>query len=500
MPVISLEISGNDKQETRSGYNILKVTRDNFTENGITFTNNQDGSFTLNGTSTTLFYIDLNNSAGNRFTLTQNKKYFLYFAESSKQGISLTARISETTSGITVSTKGIRDWVNATSDNGFAFMTITKGTTFNNETFYPMVAESDVELEYEAYGAMPSPEYPSEIETVNTQANIIICNKNFLKLDDIEETTINGITYSIKNGIVKLKGTATNGVDITLKRNIKLKSNTYTHSVNTILQGMYLSFDNISNSSLSYEAGTEKHFKIETETTYNRYILWINNGTTLDLELKIQLETGEIKTDFAVPKQQTKVVDIQQEMLEGDYFVKEADGWKEVHGWNEQVLDGTENFRTITGDTNKYYFGIQNFGDNMNYAQKSNYFKGGKSFWGGNEEGVYIGANRELVFGVSLDNKEGINDLETWKNWLAQKYNEGNPVYIWYKLATLLKLACTEKQSAQLDDLLNTSTYKNVTHIYSTDKVSPIIKVVYRKDTPTLLNNICKLIIENGGI
>ena len=368
MNVVSLEIGGNDKQETREGYNILKVTRDNFTENGITFTNNQDGSFTLNGTSTTLFYIDLNNSAGNRFTLTQNKKYFLYFAESSKQGISLTARTSETTSGITVSTKGIRDWVKATSDNGFAFMTITKGTTFNNETFYPMVAESDVELEYEAYGAMPSPEFKSEIETVNTQANIIIENSD--------------------------------------------------------------------------------------------------------------------KTE-----QQTKTVDIQQEMLEGDYFIKEADGWKEVHTRNKKMLHELDSWSNQYGT---HLFNVQSVLTDLDKASRiglCNYFK---------YNSVQQNINDNLAdgeFAIQVGpaaiffKDERFDNVTDWKNWLAQKYEEGNPVYVWYKLATPTKLACTEKQSAQLEDLLNTSTYKNVTHIYSTDKVSPVIKIKYRKDIETMLNN-----------
>ena len=83
---------------------------------------------------------------------------------------------------------------------------------------------------------------------------------------------------------------------------------------------------------------------------------------------------------------------------------------------------------------------------------------------------------------------ERFDNVTDWKNWLAQKYNEGNPVYVWYKLATPTRLACTEKQVQQLDDLLNTSTYKNVTHIYSTDKVSPIIKIKYRKDIETMFN------------
>lgn len=57
------------------------------------------------------------------------------------------------------------------------------------------------------------------------------------------------------------------------------------------------------------------------------------------------------------------------------------------------------------------------------------------------------------------------------------------------------KLICTEKQSAQLDDLLNIITYKNLTYIYSVDaiiyyrdRVSPIVKITYVKDLEAYIN------------
>ena len=57
------------------------------------------------------------------------------------------------------------------------------------------------------------------------------------------------------------------------------------------------------------------------------------------------------------------------------------------------------------------------------------------------------------------------------------------------------KLICTEKQSAQLDDLLNIITYKNLTYVYSVDaiiyyrdRVSPIVKITYVKDLEAYIN------------
>lgn len=60
--------------------------------------------------------------------------------------------------------------------------------------------------------------------------------------------------------------------------------------------------------------------KGETATPYIPY----GQGST---EIKIE---NEDKTQF-----KSYTLPIQQEMLKGDYFVKEADGWKEVHNWQK---------------------------------------------------------------------------------------------------------------------------------------------------------------------
>ena len=48
--------------------------------------------------------------------------------------------------------------------------------------------------------------------------------KNLLEFDDIEETTTNGITYSIKNGVLKFKGSSTAPLNLFLKLKNKILS------------------------------------------------------------------------------------------------------------------------------------------------------------------------------------------------------------------------------------------------------------------------------------
>ena len=49
--VQKFELSGRSEQKVRSGYNLANLDADSFVKNGVTVTNNGDGSWTFNGTS-----------------------------------------------------------------------------------------------------------------------------------------------------------------------------------------------------------------------------------------------------------------------------------------------------------------------------------------------------------------------------------------------------------------------------------------------------------------
>ena len=53
--------------------------------------------------------------------------------------------------------------------------------------------------------------------TIKPQTTAYYGGKNFFKFEDIPETTINGITYSVTNGVITLNGTATGGTELPLK-------------------------------------------------------------------------------------------------------------------------------------------------------------------------------------------------------------------------------------------------------------------------------------------
>lgn len=102
----------------------------------------------------------------------------------------------------------------------------------------------------------------------------------------------------------------------------------------------------------------------------------------------------------------------------------------------------------------------------------------------------------EFQFWINLDeleeytpNQSELKIVEIQKSMKSGDYFT-KEADVWKEIHTntLEKLTCTETQSTQLDDLLNTITYKNLTYIYSTDTVSPIIKLTYVKDLETYIN------------
>lgn len=273
---------------------------------------------------------------------------------------------------------------------------------------------------------------------------IDVVNKNFLNIANIEETTKGGITYSIKNGILKLNGTATAGLDIKLSKNIKIKKGKYTHSSSYIQSGLYISFDNLGYTMISSTVGKKRTIEITEDTTYKRYFIWIDKGTVLNnVEIKLQLEVGDTATDFVEHQSQSAIMPIQQEMLTGDYV---AD--VEHHEWGKLVLTGDESF-----NLDSTYQGIAQFSlfknaewlnDNIIRAI-SNCFKGVQfnGSWTKDNTITTIGGGNIRIMTSKY------TTIDTFKAWLKSLYQAGTPVIIYYKLATPVDLALTDEQKKE---------------------------------------------------
>lgn len=173
-------ISGNHEQETRSGKNYLNTLAKykagkKVTVDGITYIFNEDGSITGNGTamadSVLTFSSNLQtiNGSGKKIvgmiTGTQVPAKLSILAYTSDWSKNTFELLSSVNKNITIN---MQENIDYTIFRIIAY----KGTTLNNQTIYYQILDTSVnDLTYEQYGASPSPDYKSEIESVGSNVN-----------------------------------------------------------------------------------------------------------------------------------------------------------------------------------------------------------------------------------------------------------------------------------------------------------------------------------------
>ena len=173
-------IGGNNEQETRSGKNYLNTlakykSGEKVTVDGITYTFNEDGSITCNGTATEdsvlTFSSNLQIISGSSkkivgmITGTQvpaKLSILAYTSDWSKNTFELLSNVNK---NITINMQENIDYA--------IFRIIAyKGTTLNNQTIYYQILDTSVnDLTYEQYGVMPSTNYLSEVKCVGSNVN-----------------------------------------------------------------------------------------------------------------------------------------------------------------------------------------------------------------------------------------------------------------------------------------------------------------------------------------
>lgn len=307
------------------------------------------------------------------------------------------------------------------------------------------------------------------------------CNKNILNIEDIDETEKNGIKYSVKNGILKLNGTATASFDIQLSKNIKIKKGKYTHSSSYIQPGLYISFNNLGYTIISAQVGKKRTFEITEDTTYKSYFIWIDKGTVLNnVEIKLQLEAGTTVTDFIEHQSQSVIMPVQKEMLEGDYV---AD--VEHHEWKKLTLTGNENIKLNTAFANVFNIEIPKINIMNQQVCLCNIAKGvvyNTALFTIQDNIIMTASLNKIVYKSTK-----FSSLSEFKTYLQNQYEEGTPVIVYYKLAEPINLELTDEQKAVAKDLNNARTYKNVTNITTDSKA--ILSLDYTKDLETLLTS-----------
>ena len=596
-----LKILGNQEQKTREGYNLLNSSLFDLSEvSDLATFNQKDGTITFNGTANT--DINIRSLRKQIIAGTGKENILIKIISGSLNGILRLVAQDINYGNIKYAQIGTSSFTNKLIENveyNIFSITITSGTVMNNlKLGFMIVDDSNLDKEYEQYGAMPSVNYPSKVKCLGSNKNYF--NKDTVTQDKYltyqnQEVSNSAWTFSdyieckpneqwIISGYTAIGGApgrcfydknknyipggAHNNQESMMKFTIpdncyyfrdsiakadidtvKIEQNNVATSYSSYGQGSteiskinenlfdknnYIKiYDGQVNSSGVINTSDARHKTLliecrsnvelsayiknknnsysrllscfdeepvvgETEatatstspnglhitTTSNTKYLAIYLGATFDENWvsvqdiidSVMLVKGNVSLtskDYVEHKQSNYILNIQQEMLQGDYFVKEKDGWKEVHGWNKLTFIGNENFNKSGSATDEVFVATLDIDDGIEGKGYSNYFKYSSEIAIGN----FLVYNNGSNIRFCVDGTE-IATIEQFKVLLQQKNSEGNPLCAFYKLVTPTKLACTEEQSAVLDELNNLNLFEGVNNIITAENIA-LLQAIY---------------------
>ena len=204
--LLDYKIYGNSTQETKVSKNLLQYpyVETTKTENGITFTDNGDGTITVDGTATSVVDFIL---CGNLVLDTGT------YVISGCEGCNFDIQDGE---GLYYVENGKNVYIMNNTFPIYIILTISSGTTFSNVVLRPQLEKGTTPTDYEQYSVMPSPDFPSEIQSVGD-----LTIKNLIPYPYVETTQIkSGITFTDNgDGSITVNGTATANVTWYFYRN-----------------------------------------------------------------------------------------------------------------------------------------------------------------------------------------------------------------------------------------------------------------------------------------
>lgn len=499
--ITEFNILGNQKQETREGYNIFNPDKafivNTRTVGGATINKNSDGSFSISGTG------ELTANFGGGYTDYTHEETMALLKEGAitfncgakttpccvieliGQSTYFSLNNSASTSlSATITSEMLAD----TSLKLRASFYGKTGQTIVGGTIKPMLYQQGNGT-FEQFGKSPSPNYSSEVKTVYNQGSteIIKCNKNIFKMKDKYFTTKGRNQYQC----LYLKSYTTNSVTVwtqyggtyqfayiiipNLKPNTSyslrydLTKNETTYSPNMSLQNGKKT-DNNGNLEIMINLGNNANASVA-----GKNIVFDN----------IQIEEGATMTPYVNHQEEIYNMPIQQEMLEEDKF--DWDNEKEVHNWGKLILTGNESYTMYTENN------INIFHNSVDAIESVEYCKVYSTHF------IYANTYSELVSGngkiaIRSQGKKiyftaNFATVDEFKTFLQTQYNAGTPVIVYYKLATPTQLAFTTQQKEVAKQIRQAKTYDGVTNIYSECEVEPNLEIIYKKNIQTLFDN-----------
>ena len=450
-----------------SNINLLENKAITQTINGVTFTVNKDGCVMVNGTATTNTTFKINDDIvpknisnlilsgcpNNGSKSTYDLKIELY-----KNGV-WTKVLYDFGNG--VDTGDLSEYTSCTRST-----TIRKDYNANNLIFKPKLEKGSKATPYSPYGQ-------GSVEIYN-------CNGNLFNKNDI---TQNGfLSQSTDEILSSTKSSVSNYIKIKKLKNY-IVSGYGTDSYYKCI--CFYDKDKAFISAISATSSNNIYGGMAPEKA--KYLRFHFPNSQIN---NIQLEEGETATNYIEHESYTKVLPIQKEFVKigevEDTFVKVDGKWYEKHNIKKLILDGTESwnwhsdgfgFAKAVGISilpNDKVLAISNFLLGIQIGSNGTYYK--------DKDNVIFSWMSGNLICLKAINK--FTDVEMLKAWLAEQYNAGTPVIVYYVLSEPELIECTAEQ----EEILNSFyTYKGVTNV----SMSGIgkIKIIYKQDQQTINKN-----------
>ena len=337
----------------------------------------------------------------------------------------------------------------------------------------------------------PSPDYPSEIETVKDNVIIEICNKNLFDKNNVNKFlgyidgngNLNEGDKSRKTLYIKCKANTNYTVLKIISSRFRVGTFKTIENTSHMISGVF--DDNSEKTALTINSGDGA---IYIAVTY--YAGGIDTLSEEEILDSIQIEESSTATDYISHQSQNITIPIQQEMLEGDYIDE-----VEHHEWGKVVLDGENiKFTDKSGTLNNMFItsAISKFKKPSSNSEEipviSNYFKSSSTnyIYANSVEGINIRVDKKICVGFGLENE--ITTVEQANEWLKE-----HNVILYAPLEEPLDLELTSEQKAIMNQKLYT--YKNITNI-DTDNELASLDVTYKKDIETEHNKLQNQIDE----
>lgn len=411
-----------------SSKNILNITPEVRETNGLTFTKNEDGSITINGTSTAGTFCNINTSYTDTtlkqfFTIEKGKTYTSYL-KNNVPGLSMTTRTQSQNANLFVIASGkeisTKQYTGETDEKAFTYLYVGANRTFNNLTVYPMIVEGEYTLdtigEYESYR--------NDVTYLNLEKENLFDGE--LELGSITpagETSSNSNALRTKE-FIKVKPNTT----YTIKNNKKYYN--YVYEYNN--EKTFVKRHNAIQGTIAFTTSdTTEYIKFRT-----------NAGTTEnDLTTLFKIYEGSSSKDYY------DLCSIED--IEDEYEVVSGKGIKRI---NEYIFTGDENW-ALNGTTGYYIVGF----NTKEALCICNYFKSNNNPWQ-NDNSIGIASSGNLW--VSPENV--LQSIESWKAHLKELYNAGTPLTIQYKLATPEEFTLEPKQIKLFENTNNISLIEDI--------------------------------------